>query len=131
MRVVIPKLRNRRAILRSSLINLDMGGIMTEPDNQILALRRKQSALPFIRMNACPGCEVERDYWSPSSTGDYSSDCTLGRDYAKSMIDHLGRHSDDVPLAMNIIRSVGQVTEPTGVEIGFLTQVVCSLRPQC
>lgn len=54
--------------------------------------------------------------WAPERTGNYATDCAIGRDHAKEAI-HAMRVTGNPALLGNIVKSFGQIE---GVEVGFL-----------
>lgn len=57
--------------------------------------------------------------WAPKRTGNYASDCALGREHASEAIRQM-RASGNPALLSHIVRCFDQIE---GVEVGFLYQI--------
>lgn len=86
------------------------------PDDQI-----KIRDLPFVAKRR-PDGEPGRHFWSVTPTGDYATDCLIGRQYALEAV-HYMRVTGCPPLLTWIVLDMPRRQDRSGIEVGFLHTV--------
>jgi len=61
---------------------------------------------------------IENDAWSPGASGDYVSDCQLGRTHAQIMLDMI-QDTQSPTIYGAVARCIALAGVWTGVEVGF------------
>lgn len=86
--------------------------------------RQPIEALPFVR--AATPEELKawgsgRVFWGVTPSGDYSTDCNTGMEYAERALDYMVEHKFNVLLNWIVFEMMKRGPDRSGIEVGFLT----------
>lgn len=78
--------------------------------------------LPFAQVDD----EGHTNFWAVRSSGDYASDCSMGRQFGSALIEYVEQNSD-VNMLARVVAAMPPAEQRTGIEVGLLTAIGASL----